>query len=173
MIVVEGFDFSGKSTLAKALGDRLGWPVVHTGGPTADVDDVRRCLRRSRERFSTKNVQDRTTHISEACYSAFSHPDKAALALDSLREVTHAWLVIYCRPDIGKMVDQFLAHHVPKSHDDMRALKQTMSDAKHIAMYYDTVMALVGEYTTVIRYDRNEPGALEKMVIEATARVGQ
>lgn len=173
MIVVEGFDFSGKSTLAQAIGDRLGWPVVHTGGPTTDVDDVRRCLRRSRERFSQPNVQDRTTHISEACYSAVSHPAKAALALYSMREVTHAWLVIYCRPDIGKMVNAFMQDHVAKTHDNYDALRQTREDSNYIARYYDTVMELVAEYTTVIRYDRFEPGALEKMVIEAAARVGK
>lgn len=33
MIVVEGIDGSGKTTLANALGEKLGWPVLHWANP--------------------------------------------------------------------------------------------------------------------------------------------
>lgn len=155
MIVVEGFDCSGKSTLAARIGAELGWPVLHPGGPTNDEQDVYNCLLRSLSRMRQRCVQDRITHISESVYSMLRYPQKAAIALCAMREVAHAELVVYCRPPTEMLLDS-LRDHAVKEHDDPEKLAKTLEDAPTLIRLYDTVMHLAVHYcgVRVLKHDR-------------------
>lgn len=164
MIIVEGFDTSGKSTLAAAIGKAISWPVVHTGGPTKDDADVTVCLHRSFQRMYEKVIQDRVTHISEACYSMLVHPSKAALALNAIpKDINSPTLVIYCRPADQVMINA-LDGHVFKAHDNVKHMTFLRDNAEEIISIYDAVMALVALKNNVIRYDRTRMNETQRII---------
>lgn len=156
MIIVEGFDGSGKSTLATKIGKLLGWEVLHTGGPTKDEADVISCLLRSRQRMRARCVQDRITHISESAYSLLTHPNKAARALDNLRDIHPQMTVIYCRPATEFLVQE-LSAHVRKEWDSDDHMSTVVANARQIIAAYDTIMSIVGLRVSILAYDRTVP----------------
>jgi len=170
VIVVEGFDCSGKSTLANKIGAALKWDVLHTGGPTKDCHDVERCIARSYARMHMKCVQDRVTHISETVYSMLTHPEKAAIALNSIREIAVAELVIYCRPPTEFLLEEFM-NHERKDHDDFTELETLERNAPMVIRTYDTIMHLVAQYVGVrlLKHDRTDPRS-EQQIIDIVRR---
>lgn len=170
MIVVEGFDMSGKSTLANILGAELGWPVLHTGGPTRDEADVVSCLLRSLQRMQKRCVQDRVTHVSESVYSMTEFPTKAALALDAIREIPPTVMMIYCRPAPEFLVRALADEHREKAWDTQDHMYRIRRDAATMIAFYDTVMAMVERRVDVIRYDRCDSLAATRIVRTAIER---
>jgi hypothetical protein len=156
MIVVEGFDMSGKSTLAKAIGQAKGWPVLHTGGPTTDLQDVIACLHRSRVRMTEPCVQDRITHVSESVYSMTEFPKKAGWAIAHLHEIAVPVCVIYCRPPTEFLMDALREEHVAKAHDTCDILDRIRRDAYEMIHYYDTIMEVVKQRNRIVVYDRTQ-----------------
>lgn len=169
MIVVEGFDGSGKSTLAEKISEVWGWPVLHTGGPTKDVPDVKRCLDRSLIRLRSRCVQDRTTYVSEAVYSSLSHPAKAAVALAAIPDMARATstnnvILIYCRPPTGFLINA-LAEHQDKEHDPDGHMDRVRREAPWLIGFYDTVIEMVSrQRVTVLRYDRTKKGETDRLM---------
>ncbi len=164
MIVVEGFDCSGKSTLADAIAARKGWPVVHTGGPTKDVSDVIHCLHRSRMRMVQSVVQDRITHISEAAYSGLYDPKRAGWAFAHLHEIGPPVCVVYCRPPTEVMIEGLLSHK-DKAWDTEGHMTRVAEQARHIITLYDTIMEVVKQRNKIILHDRTQgPHAFESVV---------
>src|SRR5690606_42074312 len=98
MIIVEGFDASGKTTLANEIGRAMGWQVLHTGGPTRDEGDVYACLFRCYQRVRMRCVQDRVTPISESVYSLLHRPAKAAIDIDALKDTRPAMVGGFAGP---------------------------------------------------------------------------
>lgn len=154
MIIVEGFDASGKSTLATEIGKAKKWPVVHTGGPTRDAQDVICCLHRSRMRMTQLCVQDRITHISEAAYSALRFPKKAAWAFAALPEIGPPVCVVYCRPPTKTMIDALVSGHTIKEYDTDEHITHVIKHAEQIIMLYDTIMEIVAQRNRVVVHDR-------------------
>lgn len=169
MIVVEGFDASGKSVLAKKLALRLQWNLYHTGGPTKDEIDVMHCLRRSYNRMYEQCVQDRVTHVSESVYSMLSAPEKAAPAIDRLRELCIA-KVIYCRPPTEFLLEAVKNDHLAKEHDTPRHLDMVLSKSRELIAIYDTIMAVVNLYSPVHTYDRTIEGADTELIEQIYGR---
>lgn len=171
MIIVEGFDCSGKTTLANKIGALLKWPVMHTGGPTTDEADVMRCLHRSVTRFSKQVVQDRTTHISESVYSMTEFPRKAALAINALREIPPFVMLVYCRPSPEFLVSALKDEHRHEVWDTDAHMERVVANARQMIAFYDTVMEIVAlRVTGIIRYDRAVAGADEAILEEAKRR---
>jgi len=164
MIVIEGFDMSGKTTLAGRIADRLRWPVLHTGGPTTDEADVVSCLIRSRRRMEQKCVQDRITHISESVYSMTEFPAKAARALDAIREIPPTVMMIYCKPPPEFLMRALHEEHVAKAHDTCDILDRIKRDTAQMIAFYDTVMAMVSLRVEVIHYNRCLPGDMARIM---------
>lgn len=157
MIVIEGFDASGKSTLANRIGELLKWPVLHTGGPTRDEADVIHCLHRSRQRMQKKVVQDRITHISESVYSMTEFPAKAALAINAIREIPTHITLIYCRPPPEFLLAALTTEHAQKAWDTGDHMERVERDAKTMIAFYDTIMHVVGLRVNVVNYNRTLP----------------
>lgn len=165
MIIVEGFDCSGKSTLVRHLAEMLQWSEHHIGGPTRDEDDTMNCLARCRRRMMERCIQDRVTHISESVYAMLDYPKKAALALNSIREVACAELVIYCRPPTEVMLE-LLEDHEKKEHDDPQKLEIVMETAPTLIRLYDTIMNLVQHHMgcRLITYDFTKVGNYDEVM---------
>lgn len=171
MIIVEGFDASGKSTLAKRIGDVLGWPVLHTGGPTTDEADVVSCLHRSMQRAQKKVVQDRITHISESVYSMTANPGKAALALNAIREIPTTVTLIYCRPPTDVMVSALEREHIRKGYDTPKHMAMITRDAATMIAFYDTVMAMASHrIKPIMIHNRCDPLSEQRIVNHITQR---
>lgn len=171
MIVVEGFDTSGKSTLADAIGAEFKLPVLHTGGPTTSISDVMMCLARSEARLHERCVQDRITHVSESVYSMLTAPSKAALAIARLEKLSDAWVVIYCRPPRQVMLDAIRAHEL-KNHDTPEFISFVAKNSDHLITIYDTIMTRVSNISGIrfIMYDRTVPGAAQ-LLIDTVKRI--
>lgn len=169
MIIVEGFDCSGKSTIATEIARLKGWPVVHTGGPTQDVADVIRCLHRSRVRMTQNVVQDRITHISEAAYSGLYDAKRAGWAFAHLHEIAPPCCIVYCRPPTSVMIDA-LAQHKAKEYDTPEHMNRVIATSESIIALYDTIMEVVKQRNTIILYDRTQgPHAFESAIRAAVS----
>lgn len=164
MIIVEGFDASGKSTLAKKIADKLGWPVLHTGGPTKNYDDVVSCLARSRKRMAMYVVQDRITHVSEAVYSMLTQPKQSAVAIRCLHEIHDGVTMIYCRPPTAFLLEALKNQHIAKGYDSPNHLAHVLENARQLIAIYDTVMEIVGVRTGIYQYDRSIDGTDEQII---------
>lgn len=72
IIILEGFDESGKSTLANKLAGRLGIKVVHPGPKPIDLNDAKAMASRQFGLMSFAQhvdlILDRVTCISSHCY---------------------------------------------------------------------------------------------------------
>lgn len=162
MIIIEGFDCAGKTTLAHALSNMLNVPMHQLGGPTRDEADVEACLIKCLTRMRQRCVQDRVTHISESVYSMLTNPKKAVIALNSIREVTHAELIIYCRPPTEFLLSELTKHQM-KEGDTLEHCQTIVDGAPTLIRLYDSMMTMASYYAgpRVITYDRSKDGDLD------------
>jgi|SRR5690606_16211814 len=168
MIIVEGFDASGKTTLANEIGRAMGWQVLHTGGPTRDEGDVYACLFRSYQRMRMRCVQDRVTHISESVYSLLHRPAKAAIAIDALKDIRAPMMVVYCRPPDEALLKGVLEDHRRKAHDTDEHMARVLETAPALIKAYDTIMEIVALRNKIVRYDRTVQGDMLRVIEIAT-----
>lgn len=155
MIIIEGFDCSGKSSLAARISERKGWPVVHTGGPTKDVFEVAACLARTRDRMKQQVIQDRCTHVSEAAYSMLRYPRQAALALNHFSDIAYPICFVYCRPPTDFLIEEYRRRHVAKEYDTTEFSAFVLENARSIIAIYDTLIHMIRmKHCAVINYDR-------------------
>ena len=145
MIILEGPDNAGKTTLAEELSARLGWPVRHSGGPVKDYQDIN--SRMVRVRLSKNVIWDRVPAISEHVYGPILR------GTDHGAESFHTWLqsadihIIYCRPD-DKYVLNMALHRVSDK-----------ADAEHITKVNERQQEIVAAYDQLMtkfphhRYD--------------------
>ena len=144
-IIVEGFDNSGKSTLASSFG----LPIFHPGPrPKSSLEEYQ-CLTTQMDRARDPVVLDRVTSISTPCYTGQNW------------SVSHDWakrmigqqscVVIYCRPPIEKIVD--FSRHVAKDYDEAKHVQWLIDNAEGIVANYDLYMAQLPH----LKYDYTNP----------------
>lgn len=104
MIILEGPDNSGKSTLAAKLKRDTGLPVIHSVKPKEDMSSIQvyhHCLNQVAPK-DTLSILDRVTAISESIYGPICR-GKSALGMyqkDALLDIwQRPYTIIYCRPD--------------------------------------------------------------------------
>jgi hypothetical protein len=143
LIIIEGPDNSGKSTLASWLAQSLNWRMMHSGGPVKTIEE-----RDDRLNLLFKVPQpvvfDRFPCISERVYG----PTLRAVDIFG-DEHGQEWLrlfhstprcVIYCRAPLSLMLD--LEHHVskPGSGDDAKHVEAIKKNALALIHAYDRLM---------------------------------
>lgn len=133
-IVVEGYDASGKSTLARALAEKLGLVVVEAGPkPPSDLDAIADGINQLR---MTDTVHSRITPISRRCYqfdiSRLHHDHLEAILL---RFEKMGAIFIYCtgKSDI----------HEVKQYDTIEHLRFLEKHEVQIRHNYDTLFTMI------------------------------
>lgn len=152
MIIVEGYDGSGKTTAAEKLAERFSMTLFHAGGPPNTELDVMSCLARANSRMVRHAVQDRVTHISESVYGMLCRPRHSALALSRISDLRNARVLLYCRPPDGKILDNLIGHKM-KSHDEADHVSFVKAKAPQLIQVYDTVIEMARQHICVLVYD--------------------
>ncbi|MCK4960814.1 MAG: hypothetical protein KAT00_15480 [Planctomycetes bacterium] len=100
MIVVEGPDGSGKSTLVAELQEMFGFDVVRWNKPPKSAEELAHNLRTSKDLIKTEVIQDHIPWITEPIYDvAKNGADRAATWFHYQTAVTlFRSTLIYCRP---------------------------------------------------------------------------
>lgn len=132
-IIVEGFDNSGKSTLAASFG----LEIVHPGPRPATWQDTLKCMDDQLATCGRNLVMDRVTPISQPCYTGKYDPIYAQY-LNGMLSTQHC-VLIYCRPPINIIMD--FSRHQVKSYDDEVKVKWLKDHAIEIVDRYDSFMS--------------------------------
>lgn len=141
MIIIEGPDNAGKSTLASYIAHELGLEVYHAGGPPASKKEIF-----GRAEFILNNhdkfIFDRTPMISEPVYCILRGGDNffACQEADELYARLKALkpIIIYCRPPDSVLMD--MSNHQVKEHDSKEHVERVMANAERLMQRYDLVM---------------------------------
>lgn len=158
LVIVEGPDNAGKSTLAKTLSERLGFVTVHPGGKPYDYREAQLCcvVQDSRFRLAADATQQSIIHDRITCISDYAYNDRYRFLYmnfrnklcDKIREGLPI-VLIYCRPpfeiiqDFGRQGDGI------KPHKDAAAVKFARQNIQIITERYDKLMSKLPH----IRYD--------------------
>lgn len=153
MIIVEGYDCSGKSTLVKKLRHTTGFNAPHSGGPPRDLSHARRCLARCAMRMTQQVIQDRVSQVSAAVYQMLTKPDIASLALSRMDDLRLARLLIYCRPATATILARLSDHRPKAEYDTPEHIAYVVSQAETMIRLYDTVIEMARRYVDVFVYD--------------------
>jgi hypothetical protein len=141
ILVIEGPDNGGKSTLARHISEQLGWPIQPSEGPDKYPGEINERIRRyqSLERV----IFDRHPCVSQPIYSKF----RGNTPVDqSLLDQFYASkpLLVYCQLPRGRTLNG----HVVKPHDSKEHLETVSANFDRIAAFYD---AWAIEHATIIR----------------------
>lgn len=166
MIIIEGPDNSGKSTLANYIAREVNKPLHHFGGPPKNFTQLL-----SRINFCEQNhdqyVFDRIPLISEPVYSILRNRNLVHELNDAeshyrtLRDLEP--IIIYCRPPRETMVKG----HKGKQHDSQAQLDFIEENAEELITRYDEMMD--NEFlspTWTYDYTRDDPEVLVKQIKE-------
>ncbi len=161
MIVVEGPDGSGKSTLVAALENKFGIVSKHFGGPPADMQEIQERVMSS----LNEPLLDRWSPISEQVYAPIRGQHRSMDILDTFVNKYRPF-VIYCRPPkIDLMRNKERCLEVSKEHKSARHCEMVSTNFRKVVDLYDQVMKkLVREKVDVFAFDYTEPGEFELLL---------
>lgn len=147
MIIVEGMDNTGKTTLVNKLAE-MGLSKRLLGGPPKDKASLKIQLKDQFNLASHPMVQDRATCISQQVYWDKMSDVVLNGYLHSMIREKHC-LVIYCRPPEEVILN--FATHERKEYDTDEHIKYVTDNAKRFVQSYDLLMSniphLVYDYT--------------------------
>ncbi|MFA5543622.1 MAG: hypothetical protein WDA47_07575 [Bacilli bacterium] len=157
ILIVEGFDNSGKTVTCKKIQEMIGWPIIHSPGPSDEVAD--RFLK-TLERGGNENlISDRIALVSEEVYgkvlrgqSAFSERiTRWAYLLQSV-----SLGIIYCRPGIEVMFGTL---------SEREQMEGVVSHRMKLLEQYDKTVSWLIDNTSikVHVYDYTDPKASTKL----------
>lgn len=158
-IILEGFDGTGKSTLAQHIHKEFGCRIDHHRGRPTDREHFLRRLRSSRYYHTMRQsvVFDRFPAISENVYR-----DCGGFAFDNI-----LWEIQKCKIDVivhctGSLLTIQPEHDgTQRDRDDTQRL---MLSAHEYLMIYDVVMSDLANYIPIIRYDKSIDGDLDRVI---------
>ncbi len=154
MIIVEGPDGAGKTTLCQKLHAATDLPVIHSGGPPGSAGEVQERIRELS--LFPRAIRDRCVLISEPIYGgvlrgqSFLREDRAIRLLHSLPFS----VVLYCRPPEAVLFDHLDENlNREKSHKPGDHADQVRFSFDQIVWAYDKFMHKIGQSgIDVIRY---------------------
>ena len=166
MIVLEGVDGSGKSSLANLLSKRFGFKVIHKSGPGRTLEEMNQDMR---ERMANKElvVYDRIPIISEMMYGKITR-DKSLYDNAEGLALMNQWLetqpmVIYCRPGVPRIINQALIKKEHDTEEHLTLVKNRMISLIHC--YDDLFIQLMGVvYGRIFVYNWTNFDFIEKCV---------
>lgn len=157
IVILEGPDNAGKSTLGKKLSVDLGVELVHPGGPPKNIVEViNRCQEQAQTFMLSSEVDfiyDRVTCISDMIYRGNKKYDNMFSICHAQLRLTKNVVVIYCRPS-NERVKNF-DDHVQKDHEDEAVVQHAKDNVDRIVSEYDAFMnsIMYNTHFTVLKYD--------------------
>lgn len=133
MIVLEGPDGGGKSTLAKDLNGSFNYPVVSSEGPEKYDGEIDERIRRYADlyRHNKRVIFDRHPCVSQMAYALMNSQSTPAASLISAFYLNQP-LLIYCRPNPGSK-----RHTVSGEYDTPEYLKRVDDNYDQLMKWYD------------------------------------
>lgn len=150
MIILEGPDHSGKSTLAAELAKNLGIPVTHPGGAPKTTSEEANCMMQQIELASHKIIHDRVTCISQPVYNTMRGDGvNSDHYLPYIRqfEQHRSVVIIFCRPPLHTMLN--MENHEVKAHETVEHVRMVEKTQRQLVAAYDGIMANIMH----IKYD--------------------
>jgi hypothetical protein len=134
MIVLEGPDNCGKTTLARQISDMVNIPISHSGGPVKSKEEMHTRMGNLLSMTDLK-IMDRIPCISEQIYGPIirkNNPFEETTYLKDFLTTKHP-LIIYC--DIPEVI-LFSAPHKGKSHEDQEHISAVATNLSAIKIAY-------------------------------------
>lgn len=153
LIVIEGPDGAGKSTLIRNLAGCMKREVIHTGGPPKDQKEWAERLMRLRGYQDKTVLFDRIPHISEQIYGPLYGRDPQDLADQLDRELIEMNpVIVYCRlqseHEMLRLMSMEVKAHKPSAHFDL-----VKANYHSIARAYDRKMHELEDKLKVMQFD--------------------
>lgn len=158
MIILEGPDGTGKTTLAERLAKEFNRRVQHSGGPPKDQSDIFARQERAMQ-FALHNapvVMDRVPAISERIYGPIIRGKDPFQGSDYLPKLMQAMPLplIYCRPPLEVIRENMAATHSKKEHETEEHFAGVMKRWETVIEAYDELIdEMQAGWVEVIRYD--------------------
>jgi archaellum biogenesis ATPase FlaH len=172
MIILEGPDGSGKSTLSERISRAYGGIPVHNIGRTPGTPEgVRENIQACYDRADDLCIQDRVTQISEPIYGAVFGRElitpfefrEAQAQLIMIRKP----VIIYCRvDDLDKVV------HTREQYDSFEDHQAVSENLMRIRFLYDeTFSGSLYQDADIITYDYTTDDVEELIDVQLFARI--
>ncbi len=147
MIILEGPDNSGKTTLANQISGVIGFPVVHAGGPCKTPAEKAVRVFDCFNNCSLEVIQDRNFIISDQVYNLVLNKvrDYNIFPLEYKLRTVYKPFIIYCRPS-DKILFDFTNHKV-KDHETKEHVNNVILNQSKIVAYYDALMPAISYCT--------------------------
>jgi dCMP deaminase len=169
MIILEGPDGSGKSTLGRVLANIFDTEIYHPGGAPEPrmIDEVSsQCVHKLRQGF----ICDRVNQISEVVYGPVMNDRQLITKQQSLdfmtAHVRNGGLIIYCRPEgIHDMADNQTEDPERDTAENTAKLK---ANHKKLVAGYDELIGQAVKFDFIARgvfyYDYKRPGEFKRLL---------
>lgn len=157
IIILEGADNSGKSTLAKRLASDLNLEVCHPGGPPKNIAEaLARCVEQDAifDLCTEVNfIYDRVTCISDMIYRGKPQYHEAFIGfIRSLRYKPNV-MIVYCRPSDERLKN--FDDHVMQAHEDESIVQHAKDNVDRIISEYDNLFADIRQDRYIHYFDYN------------------
>ena len=137
-IIIEGFDGTGKSTLAQLLSEATGWPTYHQSPrPPRTVEEYSDMYDRAMFRARGGDlISDRWPAISNHCYDARGNRAEIGEIVESLR-LARVDRIIHC--DVDHLEDLRIEAR-PGDAQDAEQTEAVRADAERVVEAYRALM---------------------------------
>jgi hypothetical protein len=152
MLIVEGPDNAGKSTLIHQLEIAHDIRSVHAGGPPKSKEEINTKRTVAYENCFKRIIQDRNYFISDLVYGNVLRRAPNYENFSILLELLSTRpLIIYCRPSLEHLLK--IDDHEVKAHETQEHVDAVKKNQRLIVEHYDELMKVISSKTTVIEYD--------------------
>lgn len=168
VIVAEGPDGTGKTTLCRLLAEATGLQLHPSLGPCRDAAEMRR---RSRILLSEDGIWDRCDLISELVYGVVIRggtvlPDAELWRCTELLMQRHP-ILFYCRLEEETLLQRLKVHMAQdKAWKGEEHRIQVVANYRKIVAAYDHVFEKLGRLSEIIRWNWLADGSVLRIVEE-------